>query len=91
MSYTELVDMVNTLLPYVETDMTTNEIITCAWNALSFRSSGLEEYRIPADKCYEGGYVKLPSGKNMSVILIDKYINENLDKAHMFIYGNTDY
>lgn len=91
MSYTELVDMVNTLLPYVETDMTPNEIIACAWNALSFRSSGFEEYRIPADKCYEGGYVKTPSGKDMSVILIDKYIKENIDGAHMFIYGDTDY
>ena len=91
MSYVDLVDMVNTLLPYVETDMTTNEIIGCAWSALSFRSSAIEEYRIPADKCYEGGYVKTSSGKDMSVILIDKYLKDNIDGAHMFIYGNTDY
>ena len=91
MSYVELVDMVNTLLPYMETDMTTNEIIGCAWSAISFRSSSIQEYRIPADKCYEGGYVKTSSGKDMSVILIDKYLKENIDGAHMFIYGNTDY
>lgn len=91
MSYVELVEMVNTLLPYVETDMTTNEIIGCAWNALSFRNSAIEEYRVPADRCFEIGRVKIPNGKKMDVLLINNFYKENLDGVHMFIYGDTDY
>lgn len=90
MSYLELVEMVDTLLPYVETDMTTNEIIACGWNALSFRNSALEEYRVPADRMFDIGKVKVPGGK-ADVLLIDKHYKENLDGVHMFIYGNTDY
>lgn len=91
MSYVELVEMVDTLLPYIETDMSTNEIIGCAWNALSFRSSAIQEYRIPADNCFDIGKVKLNSGLKMDVLLIDNYYKENVDGVHMFIYGDTDY
>lgn len=91
MSYVELVEMVDTLLPYVETDMTPNEIIACGWNALSFRNSAIEEYRVPADRCFEIGKVKIPNGKKMDVLLINNFYKENLDGVHMFIYGDKDY
>ena len=89
--YVELVEMVDTLLPYVETDMTPNEIIACGWNALSFRNSAIEEYRVPADRCFEIGKVKIPNGKKIDVLLINNFYKENLDGVHMFIYGDTDY
>ena len=92
MDISQIVEIIDEILPYITTDMSSDVIITTAALVLSYNIDEIESLRIPMDRAFE--YAKVtPAGysKGIDVILINKYINENVNAMHQFIYGDTDY
>lgn len=87
---TEMISLMNSLLGYIETDMTADEIINCAVLVLSYKNENISEFRIPMDGCFANTSVTTSSGKKMSIIGIQHYYKQNVEGLHQFIYGTTD-
>lgn len=79
-SLTDLLLMVNDLLPYVQTDLTKTDIISYATKVVSMGMGELETLRIPLDKMYDPIYVR-----KMAVLV--PHLPENIAALHEFIYG----
>lgn len=90
LSTTEMISLMDSLLGYIETDMTADEIINCAVLVLSYKNDNISEFKIPMDGCYSNDSVKTTSGKRMSVIGIKDYYKQNVEGLHQFIYGTTE-
>ena len=59
---------------------------------LKFDVQSLDEFRLPIDDGFKFASVPVAgSGRNMSIVKIDDYLQENIDALHMFIYGDVDY
>lgn len=92
LSYTEMIDVIDKVLPYITTDMKTDDIIKCGALVLSYGLDEFQQFRVPIDNGYEEVNIHIPGySKPLSAIGIDKFYKENLDALHMFIYGNTNY
>lgn len=78
----KLPDTVSTLLPYIETNMPTTEIVSTGVTALNF-SSSIEQYRLPVDNTFQSK----PIDGEGSCLVPD--IKANTDLLHKFIYGDT--
>lgn len=66
-SFTQLMTLLEEILPLITTDMTNSEIIGYATDLFPLLSGGtLQTLRIPADGMYEGGWVS-----KQSVLLVD--------------------
>ena len=76
-------DILNELLPLVETNLSAGEIIDCAISALSMDTQGLLHYTIPIDGLYRSGRVN-----GSSVLLPDLPAHAWL--LHQFLYYNDD-
>lgn len=78
-------DVINKLLPYIETNMTNGRIIELATTVIGMGvdSSSLLHYRLPVE-----GYYKPTTIRGMSVLLPD--IPANALKLHEFIYEATE-
>ena len=64
-SPTELIDLLNTVLPYLKTDMSNAQIMSMAFQyASSFSGMGLSTYSVPARDCYRSASVR-----GMSVLI----------------------
>lgn len=71
---------INTLLPYVETNLSNGEILKYASEAIKFNTDNIEEFRLPADGTYKSQKIR-----SMAVLVPD--INKNKQMLHDFIYG----
>lgn len=78
----KLPSMVSTLLPYVETSLSNNEIINLAVEAAKFNTNSIEQFRLPVD-----GTFKSQTIRGMSVLVPN--VEENKLKLNEFIYGST--
>ncbi len=76
-------DMLNDLLPLVETNMTDASIIDCMLSALGLNSNGLLHFRMPADELYKSG-----SYERKSVLMAD--LPANAWAMHQFIFDSAE-
>ncbi|MDV3427907.1 MAG: LCP family protein [Bacillota bacterium] len=75
---------INTLLPYVETNLSNTEILKIASETIKFNTDNIEEYRLPVN-----GTFKSQKIRGMAVLVPN--INRNKQLLHDFIYGeNTE-
>lgn len=82
-SLTDLLTMVNNLLPYVQTDISKTDIIDYATNLVTMGMGELETMRIPEDDMYDPVYVR-----EMSVLV--PHLPETVASLHDFIYGSNE-
>jgi LCP family protein required for cell wall assembly len=79
---TKLPGMVTTLLPFVETSLSNNEILDLAIEATKFNTQNIEQFRLPVD-----GTFKSQTIRGMSVLVPN--VEQNKLKINEFIYGST--
>lgn len=79
-SLTDLIGMINDLLPYVQTDLTKTEIVSYATKIVTMGAGELETLRVPLDNMYDPIYVR-----KMAVLV--PHLPENVSALHEFIYG----
>lgn len=71
---------INTLLPYVETNLSNGEILKIASEAIKFNVDNIVEYRLPVDETFKSQKIR-----SMAVLVPD--ISKNKELLHNFIYG----
>lgn len=76
----KIMDVINTLLPYVETNLDLTELATLGYVGLQIDPSAIGELRLPADGTFE-------SGTYSGVWCIKPNFEKNKAKLHEFIYG----
>ncbi len=81
-SLTKQYDMLDDILPLVETNMNNASILDCMLSALSLNTDGLLHFRAPADGLYQSG-----SYNRSSVLLTD--IPANALAMHQFIFDSA--
>ena len=86
-SYTELLALLETCLPYVETNLTMAEMINFGTKVLSFDLDQIEQLQIPA----EGNLHKTVSYKGYSPLEVMNSYQELVRELHAFIYDDTQY
>lgn len=75
---TKKISLINSILPYIETNLSKNEIINLAYLITNLNEYKTEELRIPVDKSFKSQRIN-----GMAVLVPDLYINKN--KMHEFI------
>ena len=87
LSYSELLSLLDACLPYVETNLTLNEIIDYGTKALNFNLSQSEQLQIPnANNTH-----KSISYKGYSPLYIMSSYQDLVKELHAFIYNDTQY
>lgn len=71
---------INTLLPYVETNLSNSEILKLASVVMNFNSDNIEQYRLPVNGTFRSQKIR-----GMAVLVPDIIKNKQL--IHEFIYG----
>lgn len=82
-SLTKQYDMLDNVLPHVETNMTNANILNCMLSVLTLNTNGLLHYRAPADGLYKSG-----SYARSSVLLCD--LPANALAMHQFIFDSAE-
>ncbi len=82
-SLTKQYDMLDDVLPHVETNMTNASIVNCMLSVLTLDTKGLLHFRAPADGLYKSG-----SYDRSSVLLCD--LPANALAMHQFIFESTE-
>jgi polyisoprenyl-teichoic acid--peptidoglycan teichoic acid transferase len=77
---TKLPGVINTLLPYVETNLSDDEISELAMDAFKFHTENIEQFRLPVDGTFKNQKIR-----GMAVLVPD--IEENKVRLNNFIYG----
>lgn len=72
---------ISTLLPYVETSLSNDEITLLALDAFKFDTQNIEQFRLPVDGTFNSQKIR-----GMAVLVPN--IEENKSKLNEFIYGN---
>ncbi len=78
----ELTKMVDTLFPYITTDLTNNEIISLVYNVFRFHPDKIEDNRIPLDNAYESAWIR-----KMLVMVPD--LPKNREALQTIIFGDS--
>jgi polyisoprenyl-teichoic acid--peptidoglycan teichoic acid transferase len=78
----KLPGVVSTLLPYVETSLSNNEITELALDALEFDTESIEQFRLPVDGTFKSQRIR-----GMAVLVPD--LEENKTQLNKFIYGDV--
>lgn len=81
LGYVDLIMLLNDCLTYITTDMRSDQISAYLEQALEIGLTDVENFRIPIDGGYEGGYVR-----KMSVLVPD--LPKNVKALHEFIFGS---
>ncbi|SJZ77367.1 LCP family protein [Anaerorhabdus furcosa] len=84
----EILDIVNKVLPYVETNLSTNEIKDYLTDILSFNLTNINQYHVPNDD-FNDTNSRTYKGYN-PVYQLRSY-EEQVKKIHKDIYGIDDY
>lgn len=79
----KLPGVINTLLPYVETSLSDNEITELALDALEFNTESIDQFRLPVDGTFRSQRIR-----GMAVLVPN--IEENKAKLKEFIYGEAN-
>lgn len=74
----DLIGIIDDVADYVATDMTKDEIISLAKNALTYKDYNIEQHRIPVDGAYKGGVFN-----GTYKMLLD--LNKNKEKLHSWM------
>lgn len=77
---TELVLLLNDILPLVQTDISKSDIISYIYSVLTLGATELETFRLPVDNGYTPANIR-----KMSVLLPD--LPKNIEELHKFIFG----
>lgn len=88
-SYTQLLNLLNECLPYVETNLTKDEIISLGLDALKVDLSNIEQYQVPSQ-----GYSDINhsvSYKGYSPLYVMNSYQDLVKELHQNIYGDADY
>ncbi|CCC57890.1 LCP family protein [Caloramator australicus] len=75
---TKKISLINSILPYIETNLSKNEIINLAYLITNLNEYKIEELRIPVDKSFKSERIN-----GMAVLVPDLDVNKN--KIHEFI------
>jgi len=75
-----IVGVVNSLLPYIETNLDLTQLMTLAYVGMQMDMTTLEQFRLPADGTYEDGTFD-------GVWCIKPNFKKNTQLLHEFIYG----
>ena len=86
-SYTELLGLLDACLPYVETNLTMNEMISFGTKVLTFDLKNIEQTQIPASDNKN----KTVSYKGYSPLYVMNSYQDLVRDVHAFIYNDTDY
>jgi len=79
-NFIEMASILQSVIPYIKTDLSSNEILTIAKKTLSADLSDIQTFRIPID-----GTIKDANVNGMAVLIID--FDENIEAAHNFIFN----
>ena len=88
-SYTQLMNLLNECLPYVETNLTKDEIVSLGMDALKVDLSNIEQYQVPSN-----GYSDINhsvSYKGYSPLYVMNSYQDLVKELHQNIYGDNDY
>lgn len=88
-SYTQLLNLLNECLPYVETNLTKDEIISLGLDALKVDLSNIEQYQVPSQ-----GYSDINhsvSYKGYSPLYVMNSYQDLVKELHQNIYSDVDY
>ncbi|MDB8559597.1 LCP family protein [Turicibacter sanguinis] len=88
-SYTQLLSLLNDMLPYIETNLTKDEIINLGLDALKIDLGNIEQYQIPTN-----GYSDINhsvSYKGYSPLYVMNSYQTIVREVHQNIYGDKDY
>lgn len=86
-SYTELLGLLDACLPYVETNLTMNEMISFGTKVLTFDLKNIEQTQIPASDNKN----KTVSYKGYSPLYVMNNYQDLVRDVHAFIYNDTEY
>ena len=86
-SYTELLGLLDACLPYVETNLTMNEMISFGTKVLTFDLKNIEQTQIPASDNKN----KTVSYKGYSPLYVMNSYQDLVRDVHAFIYNDTEY
>lgn len=88
-SYNELLNLLNTMLPYIETNLTKDEIIELGLEALKVDLTNIDQYQVPSK-----GYSDINhsvSYKGYSPLYVMNSYQDLVKELHFNIYGDEDY
>lgn len=88
-SYNELLNLLNTMLPYIETNLTKDEIIELGLEALKVGLSNIEQYQVPSN-----GYSDINhsvSYRGYSPLYVMNSYQNLVKELHLNIYGDENY
>ena len=88
-SYTQLLTLLNETLPYIETNLTKQEIIDLGLEALKIDLNNIAQYQIPTN-----GYADINhsvSYKGYSPLYVMNSYQQLVKELHEGIYGDVDY
>ena len=88
-SYTQLLSLLNEVLPFIETNLTKDEIISLGLDALKVDLSQIEQYQVP-----QHGYSDIHhsvSYKGYSPLYVLNSYETVVKQLHEGIYGESDY
>ncbi|MFU0800618.1 MAG: LCP family protein [Xylanivirga thermophila] len=74
-------ELVTTIIPYIETNMSKTEMLTLGASVMGFKDKELKQFRLPVEGAYTGKKIR-----GMEVLVPDIEANTNL--LHSFIYGD---
>lgn len=86
-SYTELLGLLDACLPYVETNLTMNEMINFGTQVLTFDLKNIEQTQIPASDNKN----KTVSYRGYSPLYVMNSYQDLVRDVHAFIYNDTEY
>ena len=86
-SYTELLGLLDACLPYIETNLTMNEMISFGTQVLTFDLKNIEQTQIPASDNKN----KTVSYKGYSPLYVMNSYQDLVRDVHAFIYNDTEY
>ena len=86
-SYTELLGLLDACLPYVETNLTMNEMISFGTKVLTFDLKNIEQTQIPVSDNKN----KTVSYKGYSPLYVMNNYQDLVRDVHAFIYNDTHY
>ena len=86
-SYTELLGLLDACLPYVETNLTMNEMISFGTKVLTFDLKNIEQTQIPV----ADNKNKTVSYKGYSPLYVMNNYQDLVRDVHAFIYNDTEY
>ena len=86
-SYKDLLDLLDACLPYIETNLTMNEMISFGTKVLTFDLKNIEQTQIPASDNKN----KTVSYKGYSPLYVMNSYQNLVRDVHAFIYNDTEY